>query len=761
MSTSGHLKFQGTNRATFVGTTSNIMFDTTSTSLGIGVTGTDHPSSNLYVTGNAYVSSNIAVGGVLTMGTVNVVARHDLEAVTALGNTTPVTLEFTNPTTSLVASGNVVVTGNVTADHFVGDGSLLTGITTIESNVDLIRNTDNTAFINLNSNVVTEFPRSKKLIKYPRVAMTANSSGGYVADQTNTASHGNADAYAYRLFDNTSGAYQSGSAYSSGNPTASAPTTTASDGSTHQGVAITLDLVTKIRLDHVVITSHANYGRTPVDGTFLGSDNSSVWDVIQTFSGLSTSADNQKHTITITNSSQKLAYRYIRFVITKTHTSPVFNAGSLLEFRELQYFGVPEYDPEAHGTDVTVKSVANVPNTDWLEVYYDAKNYTSGTITDESPNSYVGTLNGNTQLENVNGIKAFKFDGTGDNIRGTIPSISGEYVHSISLWVKVEDGLTYTLFEMGVRSTDDLIGISISSGTINYYFFSNDNSYPSITPGSWHHLTFTYSGGSNLSNRKVYIDGNEVFRTAHTGGSTGALTLGNGNFTIGDLAVGTGTNDLKGSIANFRLFNRDLTSDEIYQLYAYQKEYFGHGDLSMTLKAGRLGIGTSEPRAMLDVRGGIYAPGIVQIQSSSFTGNASGANINFTTISGLTTRITPKSRSSKIFVMLNLYWAGISDSYFQGNVKRDGTVIAKNDGIGSASATSFAMLNYDRPTYFLGNVGFSYLDTPNTDNEIEYTVEVRNRGIGNYTWYINRTSDTADANRLTAVSTLTLIEVQQ
>jgi len=128
MSANGHLKFQGTNRATFVGTTSNIMFDTTSTSLGIGVTGTDHPSSNLYITGNAYVSSNIAVGGVLTMGTVNVVARHDLEAVTALGNTTPVTLEFTNPTTSLVASGNVEVGGNVTAGSFLGDGSELTAL---------------------------------------------------------------------------------------------------------------------------------------------------------------------------------------------------------------------------------------------------------------------------------------------------------------------------------------------------------------------------------------------------------------------------------------------------------------------------------------------------------------------------------------------------------------------------------------------------------------------------------------------------------
>ena len=62
-------------------------------------------------------------------------------------------------------------------------------------------------------------------------------------------------------------------------------------------------------------------------------------------------------------------------------------------------------------------------------------------------------------------------------------------------------------------------------------------------------------------------------------------------------------------MANFRLFNRALTSDEIYQLYAYQKEYFGHGDLSMTLKAGRLGIGTSEPQAALDVRGSVIVNG--------------------------------------------------------------------------------------------------------------------------------------------------------
>ena len=77
-------------------------------------------------------------------------------------------------------------------------------------------------------------------------------------------------------------------------------------------------------------------------------------------------------------------------------------------------------------------------------------------------------------------------------------------------------------------------------------------------------------------------------------------------------------------VGNFHLFNRALSSDEIYQLYAYQKEYFGHGDLSMTLKAGRLGIGTSEPRAALDVRGRIlreYNPGEI---TETLQGKANG-----------------------------------------------------------------------------------------------------------------------------------------
>ena len=62
MASNGLLEFQGTNKATFVGANSNIVLDTVTSSLGIGVD-VDGPTSNLHVVGNAYVSTDLTVTG--------------------------------------------------------------------------------------------------------------------------------------------------------------------------------------------------------------------------------------------------------------------------------------------------------------------------------------------------------------------------------------------------------------------------------------------------------------------------------------------------------------------------------------------------------------------------------------------------------------------------------------------------------------------------------------------------------------------------
>ena len=131
MATNGILKFQGTNKATFVGATSNVVIDTVKSSLGIGVD-VNGPTSNLHVVGNVYVSTELTVGGTVTAttfagdgsGLTGISTSSTLQSVTDTGNVTSNTIQFTNATTGLVA------TGNVHALKFIGDGSELTGIST-------------------------------------------------------------------------------------------------------------------------------------------------------------------------------------------------------------------------------------------------------------------------------------------------------------------------------------------------------------------------------------------------------------------------------------------------------------------------------------------------------------------------------------------------------------------------------------------------------------------------------------------------------
>jgi hypothetical protein len=481
-----------------------------------------------------------------------------------------------------------------------------------------LQQVSNTSTIKANSNVVTEFNRSKKLIKYPRVALTQNAlNNGYTVSQSGTNSAENRKAWT--LFNNdvtTDDQYHAvpQSELGEGNPYnpstgAYEPDVGYEDGlGDVAGEYVYVVMPDKIKLQGVSVHPRDGFlARSAESARFMGSnDNGTTWVDLGGYTNYVWPAGSQEPGNFFTVDSNEY-YNYIGVVWTKVKGG---TGGDTVNMAEVQFFGTPEYDPEAHGTDVTVKSVANVPNTDWLEVYYEGKNYTNGnSVQDETDNNIDGSFTGITYNTEYN---SFDFSGVADSskITATLPStFAGNQPFTVSVWFKRYNDLETenTIWRIGPRTDEKCLGLAVSNG--NFNFFGNDSTdgiFSSTTfngggyvVGRWYHVACVYDGSSRYIFIDSVRDGTTVTNSLDFNAST-------------ELVLGfNGVNKyLNGSIANFRLFNRALSSDEIWQLYAYQKKYFGHGDLGMTLKAGRLGIGTSEPRAMLDVRGDARLYGI-------------------------------------------------------------------------------------------------------------------------------------------------------
>ena len=611
MASNGNLNFTNVNKVTFegVGSAPNAVIDTTTGKIGVGV---DNPDANLHVVGNSYVSTNLELGGTLIMGTVNVEARHALSAITATGNITPHTVEFTNPTTGLVTTGNVSVGGEL----IVSSNLTVTG-----GDVNMLH-TSNTASLKLNSNVVTEFPRSKKLIKYPRVALTGYSQDGYVVSSTTNYYDSGNPLYPWQVFNDSGRRYQSirdDYSSSTGNYTGTFNQTTV-DGSLIGGDWVQLELPNKISLNRftVALNMGSHGGRMGRSYVLTGSNNGSTWTTVSTHTqsyGNGADGNHVNHNVNSTTT-----YKYYRLIATSTFHNTQANGGPWA-LGKWELYGIPEYDPEANGVDVVVKSVPNVPNTDWLEVYYDGQDYTSmpATVTDKSGNNLTGTPSGGVGFDT--GYKAFTFDGSNDFISTTSTATLSN--HTASMWIKFDSPAAWeAVYTIKPASGFDRNNFILYLNSTYFRLESSGNTGPyydlayNFVIGAWVHLTLVFKS-SGLEDCELYIDNVRLVPTGSKRSETDDITItGTNTIYVGSDPAGY---YLDGSIANFRLFNRALSSDEIYQLYAYQKEYFGHGDLSMTLKAGRLGIGTSEPRAALDVRGTLNH-GIPNVYSQSLAG---------------------------------------------------------------------------------------------------------------------------------------------
>jgi hypothetical protein len=610
--------------------------------IGIANTAPQHAfsvGSNLYVDTESSnvltVDGNVVCEGV-KVGLIEIIPSYDLAAVSNVGNVTQSTIQFSNATTGFVTTanatigniltvegnasinGNLSVTSNLevgTANLFVDTVNSRIGVNTSipTESLDVVGNMNlqqvsNTASIKLNSNVVTEFNRSKKLIKYPRVALTQNAlNNGYTVIQSGTNSNENRKAWT--LFNNdvtTSDQYHAVPQSGESNPYDASTGAYEPDAGFEDGLGdvageyVYVVMPDKIKLQGVSVHPRdVVLARSAESARFMGSNDGTTWVDLGGYGNYVWGSGSQEPGNFFTVDSNEY-YNYIGVVWTKVKGG---SGGDTVNMTEVQFFGVPEYDPEADGVDVVVKSVPNVPNTDWLEVYYDAKNYSgSGDVQDESGNDRDAEMN--ATFDNGE-IKAFNFSGaytsnvtTSDHGLGT-----GDVTYTVSYWFKrIRKRNTYDyLYIMGNGGSvgqASLMWILNEQLSLDHWSTQTRYNEP-IQNNRWYHVAAGHRGGVAVTNDFLFIDGQNVgvsVSTPQTFDLQGSkLTLGTSHNSVNEF--------LEGSIANFRLFNRALTSDEIYQLYAYQKEYFGHGDLGMTLKAGRLGIGTSEPRAMLDVNG--------------------------------------------------------------------------------------------------------------------------------------------------------------
>jgi hypothetical protein len=528
-------------------------------------------------TDQTFRGTDASITGTLT--TSNITHGSELTVTTNL---------LMGPGTTLTAS-NIVGASPVTISSglVMGSGSTLTTSNIVGSSF---------LTVTANTNVVAEFTASEKLIKYPRVKMTSATTSGYTASAS---SYYNNDVtyIPWKAFD---GVIDNDTVWISGNDTydGSGIATSSDSFNSVNGSYITIELPTNIKLNYAYI-----YGRDPTNsnprrpktGILYGSTDNSSWTEIGNFSiaslpSIAFGPEIIPHTTGY--------YKYFRLQITSVFTAGTNNACAITE---LELYGYPENDL-GDGTDVIFKSVPNTPKTDFLEVYYDAKDYSTmpATITNKNGGGSSGTPTNVTF--NSTEPKSFEFNGTSSYINSTLTNPAGDWAHSINLWLKVNaNSLSGRVdpFQIGnVATASNYSALDVYSDRLSWYFYSNDVTiYYQWQPYTWFHLGLVHYGGGK---RDIYING--ILHTSGNGTGAALSLAANAQCTLGRDQIRSEAY-FPGSIANFRVYDRSLSADEVWELYGYQKAYFSVSPDVVTYKAGRVGIGTNEPRAVLDVVG--------------------------------------------------------------------------------------------------------------------------------------------------------------
>ena len=514
-------------------------------------------------------------------------------------------------------------------------GSLGVGVNNPKESLDIRGNmhfnrVSNVSQVSVDSNVVTEYtgPHDRPLRKYPEVVLTADdnlSTSGYKVSASSFITSNDA----FKAFDATgatsywhsqhpyythvTGVYNPGQeADGAGTPATDTTLPTTELISGHQGEWIKLQMPTRIKLEEVRVYASnrviagTNVYQMPKDIAIAGSNDGTNWYLVD--SGTLRGGIRDSYgmaSLPVTTSSY---YSYLALIV-KTIDNQGQNY-SAVEIANIEYYG---HEEGSASLDTTLKTVYNVPATTGtqLEVYYDGQDYSDvpSSVTDK-------TGNGNNTTTIGSGIgfdstyKAFTFDGTSNGkIEGTHGLGTGTGIqYSMSLWFKADvlsgNHRLATFGTQGTQYQSSTLLIYQNDIHLDHWLSEIKTTSDILVPNVWYHLVAIHTGPGteDVSQNALYLNGVKL-EDVTTGGSAanGTFNLQGTGLTIG--ADSAGTNPFDGSIANFRLYSKVLSADQVKELYDYQKDYFLGSKSQLTLYKGHLGVGVTEPSGQLELAG--------------------------------------------------------------------------------------------------------------------------------------------------------------
>jgi hypothetical protein len=215
--------------------------------------------------------------------------------------------------------------------------------------------------------------------------------------------------------------------------------------------------------------------------------------------------------------------------------------------------------------------------TDGLSLYTDAVNTRSYIGSGTTVNGLVSGI-GLTLVNGVGfgttGTNYFILDGTNDNITFSTPNPGT--ILSIELWAKIKlfnGGMIFGFNLYDVWTADGRIGFNTAQG--DQYGISSTQVTNLGLLNQWKHYVFEMRSDVPYTNNKIYINSQNQSLSQLLGSEDSS----NRNFNSGNGRISSWLNDnnynIPMDLAQFRVYNRALTSQEIVQNYNATKKRYG------------------------------------------------------------------------------------------------------------------------------------------------------------------------------------------